>query len=37
LFRLHRMFFSPVGLLKDCDYAALEGQAIAGPVEKTGR
>ncbi len=36
-FRLHRVICSPIGLLKDGDYASLEGQAVAGPVEKAGR
>lgn len=35
--RLHRSLFSPVGLLDEADYAAFEGNAVAGPGEKEDR
>lgn len=35
--RLHRQLFSPVGLLDDAAFAALEGHALAGPAEKEDR
>ena len=31
--RLHRLLFSPVGLLSESDYAALEGNAVSGRPE----
>ena len=37
LLNLHRLLFSPLGLLKESDNAALEGQAVAGPAEERDR
>lgn len=34
---LHRLLFSPLGLLDETDYAPLEGQAVSGPSERPDR
>ncbi|HMP75067.1 MAG TPA: hypothetical protein PKE12_02110 [Kiritimatiellia bacterium] len=36
-YQLHRMLFSSTGLLEESDYAALEGNAMAGSIEKEDR
>lgn len=35
--QLHRILFSPLGLLKEADYARLEGGAVSGPEEQPDR